>query len=256
MKRRDAFTLTELLVLVPIAAMLGTLLFASLDRSKQTLQAAQCLSNMRQWGLAIGMYCNDYNDYLPYTGAGSSQIDGGFNLGAWFNIGAHYINQTPLKDLYGSSPPNIPLPGQKSIYVCPSLTTTAAGFTLPPTTSNPWFGYAMNRQMQGVLPSPPGKGLYKRSVAALPGQVILLSESENTIFPFTDGYFLGPNAFPPVPPRHSGGMNFVFVDGHAQWYALADYGRPSPMSSQVSAQIEWSQPHAIYWFPCSTCNKS
>ena len=255
MKRRDAFTLTELLVLIPIIAMLGGLLFASLDSSKQTLQAAQCLSNMRQWGLAIGMYCNDYHDYMPYEG-GINPIDGGFSLGAWYNVLPHYINQTSLKDLYNSSPPIPPLPGQRSIYVCPSLTAPASNWTPPAFAANPWFGYAMNRVLQGVLPSPPGKGQYKRSIAALPGQVILFSESENTMFSNTDGYFLGPNNPTPVPPRHSGGMNFVFVDGHAQWYALADYGRSSPMSSQSSAQIEWSQPHAVYWFPCSTCNKS
>src|ERR1017187_7457911 len=96
MKRHDGFTLTELLVLLPIIAMLGTLLFASLDSSKQTLQAAQCLSNIRQWGLAMGMYCNDYHDYIPYVG-GASPIDVGVNLGACYNILPHYISKTPLK---------------------------------------------------------------------------------------------------------------------------------------------------------------
>jgi prepilin-type processing-associated H-X9-DG protein len=117
--------------------------------------------------------------------------------------------------------------------------------------NNPWFGYAMNRLENGLA----GR-TYPRSLSALPGQVIFLSESENNQFSFTDGFFIGPNNPTPVPPRHSGGMNFVFVDGHAQWYALADYGRPSPMSAPSSAQIEWAQPHALYWFPCRTCNKN
>ncbi len=249
MKRRDAFTLTELLVLLPILAMVGAVLIASLDSSKQMLQAAQCLSNMRQWGLAMGLYCNDYRDYMPYEGTGQG-IDTGFNLIAWYNILPQYINQTPLKDLYNSSPPNIPLPGQRSVYVCPSLVTSGPDWYPQPTTSNPWFGYAMNRLQTGLA----GR-VYPRSLSALPAQVIFLSESENNSYPFTDGYFLGPNNPIPVPPRHSGGMNFVFVDGHAQWYALADYGRPSTMSLATSAQIEWSRPKALYWFPCSTCDK-
>jgi prepilin-type processing-associated H-X9-DG protein len=206
---------------------------------------------MRQWGLAMGMYANDYHDYLPYAGTGGSPIDNGFNVVAWYNVLPHYINQTPLKDLYDSAPPNIPLPGQKSIFVCPSLTAPRSDWVPPATTSNPWFGYAMNRLENGLA----GRR-YPRSLSALPSQVILFSESENIIYPFTDGYFLGPNATPQVPPRHSGGMNFVFVDGHAQWYALADYGRPSPMSTPSSAQIEWAQPPALYWFPCRTCNKT
>jgi general secretion pathway protein G len=60
--------MTELLVLVPIISLLGALLLPSLDDAKQTLQAAACLSNMRQWGLAFGLYCNDWNDYMPYEG--------------------------------------------------------------------------------------------------------------------------------------------------------------------------------------------
>ena len=252
MKRRDAFTLTELLVLVPVIAMLGALLLASLGDAKQTVQAAACLSNMRQWGLAMGMYCDDYHDYMPYEGANTSPIDTGFNLGAWFNILPHYINQTPLKDLYDSSPPKIPLPGQRSIYVCPSLTAPAATYVGPPSASNPWFGYAMNRLLTGNAGRP-----YTRGKAVLPGQVILLSESENNSYPFTDGYYIGPNAPEQVPPRHSGGMNFVFVDGHAQWYSLADYGRSQPMTPANAAQFEWAHnpPWKIYWFPCSTCNK-
>ena len=251
LKRRDAFTLTELLVLLPIMAMVGALLLASLDSSKQTLQAAQCLSNMRQWGLAMGMYANDYHDYMPYEGT-SSGIDAGFNLGAWFNVLPRYMNQTALKDLYTSSPPNIPLPGQRSIYICPSVAAPAANYAGTPTASNPYFGYAMNRVLTGAL----GK-VYARSKAALPGQVIFLSESENDSFPFTDGFFLGKLAVPSVPPRHSGGMNFVFIDGHAQWYKLDDYSRTKVESSNADA--EWAKPRVLYWYPCGdpdTCNKT
>src|ERR1039457_1150293 len=115
----------------------------------------------------------------------------------------------------------------------------------------------MNRVLQGVLPSPPGKGQYKRSIAALPGQVIFLSESENNQFSFTAGFFLGKFAVPSVTPRHSGGMNFVFVDGHAQWYKLDDYSRLNVESTQADA--EWAKPRVLYWFPCGdpdTCNKT
>ncbi len=248
LKRRDAFTLTELLVLLPILAMLGALLFASLASSKQTLQAAQCLSNMRQWGLAMGLYCNDNRDCLPYEGT-SSSIDSGFNLIAWYNVLPPYMKQPPLKDLYDSTPPNIPLPGQRSLYVCPSLTATGPDWSSPPSVNNPWFGYAMNRVLTGLAGT-----VCTRSRAALPGEVIFLSESENNSFPFTDGYFLGSSNYPMVSPRHSGGMNFTFVDGHAQWHALADYSR-DVMTRSTSAQVEWAKPEALYWFPCSTCNK-
>ena len=241
MKRHDAFTLTELLVLVPIIAMLGGLLFASLDSDKQTLQAAQCLSNMRQWGMAFGMYANDYNDYVPYEGSGGD-ISVSYNLPAWYNILGHYINQPRLVDLYNQN--KIPLPGVRSIYVCPSVTPGSQMNGSGTSPSAPWFGYAMNRLMTGTSAK-----VYHRSIAALPAKVILFSESENNSFSFTDGSFLGQ-----VPQRHSGGMNFVFVDGHAAWLQLADYSRTA---SQLSLAInEWIQSHKVYWYPCRTCDKT
>jgi len=256
MRRREGFTLTELLVLMPVAALLGTLLFASLDDAKQKLQASQCLNNMRQWGLAIGMYCNDYNDYMPYEGT-SVGIDAGPNLAAWFNVLPHYINQTPMKDLYDSSPPNIAVPGKKSIYICPSVTSMDPAIPTPPTTNTPYFSYAMNRVLTGA-----GGRVYKRTIAALPAQVILFSESENNQYPFTDGYFIGFSGTPPQNiPRHSGGDNFVFVDGHAQWYTQADYSRTKAEST--NADVEWGttkpKQRKVYWFPCGDpdlCNKT
>ena len=246
MKNRAAFTLTEMLVLTSVGFLLAGAALPSLDDAKQKLQAAQCLSNMRQWGQAFGMYCNDYHDYVPFIGTGVSSIDQSYALEAWFNVLPHYMNQTPLKDLYTSTPPRIPLPGGRSVFVCPS----APAISYTATTSDPYFSYAMNRVMQGDFPSPPGLGQYKRSIAALPAQVILFSESEDDSpsFSFTDGYYLGQTT-----PRHYGGDNFVFVDGHAEWESLAAYKWDSPTCCNPS--IEWLTARQVYWFPCSTCNK-
>jgi prepilin-type N-terminal cleavage/methylation domain-containing protein/prepilin-type processing-associated H-X9-DG protein len=245
-----AFTLIELLVVIAIIGILAAMLLPALNKAREKARAAACLSNMRQWGLALGMYCDDWNDFIPYQGT-SSGIDSGFNLGAWYNVLTPYISNPSLSNLYNSA--NIPLPGQKTIFVCPSLNPGSQG-SFGTGVNNPWFSYAMNRVLQGLFPA--GKGLYKRSICDKPSETIFLSESENSSLPSTDGYYLGPNNSPPILPRHSGGMNFVFVDGHAQWYSLADYGRPAPMTTPTSAQIEWAVPRKVYWFPCSTCNQS
>jgi len=243
MKRRNAFTLTELLVVIPVIALVGTLLLASLGDSKQTVQAAACLNNMRQWGLALGLYSNDYQDLMPYEGdSQGAEIDQSFNLTAWYNVLPPYMNQTPLKNLYAAN--QVPLPGSRSIFTCPS----SPNITYSPNMANPYFSYAMDRLETGQSGS-----LYPRSKAALPGQVIFLSESENNSYSFTDGYYLGTNAFPSVPPRHLGGMNFVFVDGHAQWFSQKDYSRTSVEASDPA--VEWQKPRALYWYPCKTCSK-
>jgi prepilin-type processing-associated H-X9-DG protein len=245
MKNRAAFTLTEMLVLTSVGFLLVGAALPSLDDAKQKLQASQCLSNMRQWGLAFALYANDYHDYVPYMGDGRS-VDNSFDQSAWFNVLPHYMNQTPLIDLYTATPPRIPVPGGRSVFVCPS----APAVSYTPTNSQPYFSYAMNRVMQGVFPSPPGSGQYKRSIAALPGQVILFSESEdsNPTFSYIDGYFLGLNT-----PRHYGGDNFVFVDGHAEWVPLAVYRWPQNYGNNAAS--EWQTSRQVYWFPCPTCSK-
>jgi hypothetical protein len=245
MKNRAAFTLTEMLVLTSVGFLLVGAVLPSLDDAKQKLQASQCLSNMREWGLAMGMYCNDYHDYMPFEGTGTA-VDNSFNLSAWYSALPRYMNQTPLIDLYTSTPPRIPLPGGRSVFVCPSAPT----ISYTPSVSNPYFSYAMNRVMQGYFPSPPGLGQYKRSIAALPGQVILFSESEDDSpqYSFTDGWYLGQNT-----PRHFGGDNLVFVDGHAEWEPLSVYRWPTNYGN--NALIEWITPRQVYWFPCFTCDK-
>jgi prepilin-type N-terminal cleavage/methylation domain-containing protein/prepilin-type processing-associated H-X9-DG protein len=251
-RKATAFTLIELLVVIAIIGILAAMLLPALNKAREKANAASCLSNMHQWGIAMGMYCDDWQDYMPYEGDTADAIDSGFNLGAWFNILSGYVGTPSMATLYDSTPPRIPMPGLNSLYLCPSVRTPAATYTGAPTISNPYFSYAMNRVLQGVEPSPPGKGLYKRSICDKPTDTVFLSESENNTYSFTDGYYIGPNAPTLVPPRHSGGMNLVFVDGHAQWTKLADYGRNTPVTS---AQVEWAIPRAVYWFPCSTCNK-
>ena len=65
MKRREAFTLSQLLVLIAIGALVGSILLASLGDAKEKVQAAACMSNLREISMAIRLYVDDNDGFMP-----------------------------------------------------------------------------------------------------------------------------------------------------------------------------------------------
>ena len=64
MKRRNGFTLVELLVVIGIIALLISVLLPALNKARQSAYAAQCLSNVRQLATASIMFAQERRGYV------------------------------------------------------------------------------------------------------------------------------------------------------------------------------------------------
>jgi len=142
MKNRNGFTLIELLVVIAIIAILAAMLLPALARAKERANRIACVSNLRQWGLALDMYLDDSQQIFPDFSIANNIAAGvgargdydqdniqwgdltlfaskGVGNSAWFNALPPYVSQKPLSQ-YAANPTNFV--NGRSIFNCRSAT--------------------------------------------------------------------------------------------------------------------------------------
>ncbi len=67
MGSRGGFTLVEMLVVVGILAVLAAIIFPVFMQARGKARQAQCISNLKQLGLALEMYASDHDERYPFA---------------------------------------------------------------------------------------------------------------------------------------------------------------------------------------------
>jgi prepilin-type N-terminal cleavage/methylation domain-containing protein len=112
------FTLIELLVVIAVIAILAAILLPALAKAKAAAQSATCKSNLRQIGIALKMYVDDYEKYPgPHPTPNESQA---YGLGWLFQYLSLNADQNIVVGNDTTAKLNLTLSEYRGVLKCPA----------------------------------------------------------------------------------------------------------------------------------------
>lgn len=230
---KRGFTLIELLVVIAIIAILAAILFPVFARARENARRTSCLSNLKQIGLAVMQYAQDYDEKYPFALARTAE---GPNApgGIWMSDSTSDVltwNQL-IYPYHKSFQVNVCPNGDGRYAARPYQGNYGANLNViryGHTTTNPTplsmaeIAAAANIYMimdAGVYGMGSGVGGQVNNTAAstsnqyLPG----IGDTGKRACTAADSY----QKSDCQSGRHFGGVNVTFADGHAKWLKTSD----------------------------------
>lgn len=236
-KHHRAFTLIELLVVIAIISILASILFPVFARARENARRTSCLSNLKQIGLGVMQYTQDYDERYPlalwenpstYSSAGAassyiaqSPVDTATPAGAFeVSPGSTRGHLYSWMDFIMSYVKSV------QIFTCPSKTTSSYSPEYSPS-----YGYnayiSLYKSDTDRTPNPARIPVALAEIKR-PAETVLFMD-DPTLYnvgatpgnycSITSSGFLRPesNYYNIVWPHMEGGV-VTFTDGHAKWF--------------------------------------
>jgi len=168
------FTLIELLVVIAIISILAAILFPVFATAREKARQTACLSNLKQIGLAMAQYTEDYDETYPMLT---------YSVSPW----------TEWPDIV------MPYIKSKAVMLCPDdqVTVHSGNVAYP-------VSYAYNINFASTSTGTAGLTL---SQVAIPGATILIADSGATPTPGVD-----PSQWPPI--QNPNAEPIILLDWH------------------------------------------
>jgi prepilin-type processing-associated H-X9-DG protein len=228
-KPDSAFKLIELLVVIAIIAILAALLLPALSAAKRKAQQTTCMSNLRQVGLALHLYTDDF-EYFPGDPVGGSGLLSG--QVPWCRAGERGFLSYYLCTYLGCHAPNetreyikaFICPGTQQNAPDPSDIATRHFFLINPTIPGVSNLYVFGDT--GCCGGPRVGPLKRQQLESLgsPSTMYYLAEPDKVdIDDGCDWQYALPDR-----PVHGKVRNYLFYDNHVQAIAVDPLGQLAP----------------------------
>lgn len=256
MKRKLAFTLVELLVVISIIALLVSILLPALNKARMQARRVVCQTNLHQIGIIWNLYSDDHEGRYP----ANTRPTGLAMFGNWTNI---VQDIRDALDSYGNGGSE-----DDGVFYCPNFYLSneprdmnffPRGYwwdprpgIIHPDTGDPYVyytGYCIftGQDMAVANPTPEAVAVnffppVKNSDKDLARKPLVFDES------MWYGSAFGNRGWEMVPHRGGkngggGGNNAVFGDGHVEWRPFTDW---APFADNANAQRPYGDSIMVY----------
>lgn len=227
-QKTKGFTLIELLVVIAIIAILAAILFPVFARARENARRSSCQSNLKQMGLAVMQYTQDYDETYPRgLPQGPARVAGNGTGAGWGGQVYPYVKSM-------------------AVYTCPSSGANRTG-------AGPQdISYSFNASLTLDQPLDTGGGAQpagtqagiKGAIAALnaPARTVMMFETQNrsnlpdVVKEYTDGYLQNSNDNSAGGTGYDGALwtNATWFSGSNAAYATGLMGgRPGTMTDST-----------------------